>query len=351
MTPHTTNNHSGNFFDVTRHVAALMVILSHHFAFLGLEEPHVNESIKLGSFAVLIFFSISGYLITKSKVNSSSNISYIKKRVLRIWPGLIACAFFTTYIVCGLLGNKDFFDWSTSFQALKTFFYYSFLGSHASDIQSNFFSAGFIFPSSVNSSLWTLLFEVLDYVMVLILFSMLNNKLASVLFFVGSAGVFFINYKLNISGYYLSRLASLSIPFSIGSMLYTFREHWEKGGFRYLIVLLGIALFALSIKYCNQFEWNPLTLFATPLIIVPLCMCFNDLIIKGRFDFSYGIYVYAFPVQQAVVNLITDDFFSSLIISSLITIALAMCSWFFIESVFLKRKKASSEIPAGIIPQ
>lgn len=351
MTRHTNSNHSCNFFDIARHIAALMVILSHHFAFSGLDEPRINESTKLGSFAVIVFFSISGYLITKSKLHSKSSYSFIKKRILRIWPGLIACAFFTTYIICGLFGKTGLFDWATSVQAIKTFMYYSLLGSHASDIQTNFFSSGFIFSSSVNSSLWTLLFEVLDYMIVLIVFSLFNKKLASTLFLAGSICVFLINYKLSISAYYLSRLSSLSIPFAIGSILFTFDSLLKKRILKYITLLLGIAFFLLSLNYCNQFEWNPLTLISTPLIIIPLCISFNDFIIKGRFDFSYGIYVYAFPVQQAVVNLVTHDFIKSLLISLIITILLAMCSWYFIESIFLDRKKRPRAIPIEIVNQ
>ncbi|WP_375540924.1 acyltransferase family protein [Klebsiella pneumoniae] len=74
-------------------------MISHHFALNGLPEPKIFGSTKLGTLAVIIFFSISGYLITSSFINSKTTISYIKKRVLRIFPGLIACSFIMTLLI------------------------------------------------------------------------------------------------------------------------------------------------------------------------------------------------------------------------------------------------------------
>ena len=54
------NMSRNNCFDVARHIAAIAVIFSHHFAFNGLPEPKVLGITKLGTFAVLVFFSISG---------------------------------------------------------------------------------------------------------------------------------------------------------------------------------------------------------------------------------------------------------------------------------------------------
>jgi peptidoglycan/LPS O-acetylase OafA/YrhL len=61
----------------------------------------------------------------------------------------------------------------------------------------------------------------------------------------------------------------------------------------------------------------------------------------GRFgDISYGIYIYAFPVQQVVVWQLQHkvDWWLLLATATLITIILALSSWHFIEKWALKLK-------------
>lgn len=69
---------------------------------------------------------------------------------------------------------------------------------------------------------------------------------------------------------------------------------------------------------------------------ISLCINIKDPFIKGRFDLSYGIYIYAFPVQQLVINVIGASFYIGMLISAVITIALATASWFLIEKRFLR---------------
>ncbi|MFC6362763.1 acyltransferase [Tatumella punctata] len=332
--------HDSNCFDILRHLAAFLVIISHHFAFNGLQEPLLNPSTKLGSMSVLVFFSISGFLITQSKIRSRDNWTFIKKRTLRIMPGLICCAFFTTYIICGIFGRQGFTDWALSLQAFKTFLYYSLLGSHATDTMTNFFSTNFIFSRSVNSSLWTLLFEVIDYVMVLIFFSIFRNKiLASLLFLSISIAAYVFQVKTGTSAYYLARFSSLSITFALGSLLLITIDLWKVNYWKIVILISGVALYILSLFNKSDAEWDIFTLTSVPLIVIPLGLSFKDRIIHGRFDISYGIYVYAFPIQQLYSNIAGLGFLSSLVFSILTVFILAISSWVFVEKSFLKRKK------------
>jgi len=332
--------HDSNCFDILRHLAAFLVIISHHFAFNGLQEPLVNPSTKLGSLSVLVFFSISGFLITQSKVRSKDNWTFIKKRFLRIMPGLICCAFFTTYIICGFFGKQGFAGWTLSAQALKTFIYYTFLGSHATGVMTNFFSADFVFPNSVNSSLWTLLFEVIDYAMVLIFFSIFRNKtLGSLIFLSISLVAYTIQVRTGVSAYYLARFSSLSITFSLGALLLSTLELWKLNYWKVIILLAGVALYLISLFHKSNAEWDIFTLICVPLIVIPLGLSFKDRIIHGRFDISYGIYVYAFPIQQLYSNIASLGFISSLALSILTVFILAISSWILVEKNFLKRKR------------
>ena len=73
---------------------------------------------------------------------------------------------------------------------------------------------------------------------------------------------------------------------------------------------------------------------------------FSERLINGKFDISYGIYIYAFPIQQITINLVTRNFWLSMGISVALTLGLAALSYRFVEKPFLKasclfRKNAS----------
>jgi len=79
------------------------------------------------------------------------------------------------------------------------------------------------------------------------------------------------------------------------------------------------------------------------IITIFIGVTFSDALIKGRFDYSYGIYIYAFPVQQLCINTLNIGFYTSMILSAVVTIALASLSWHFVEKRFLFRSAGSRE--------
>ena len=87
-----------NNFDALRLVFAIFVIFSHAYALVGKTEP-VLLGRTLGNLGVHGFFVISGYLIVKSKLNSSSSF-YVISRALRILPGLVVALY-----IANLIGN------------------------------------------------------------------------------------------------------------------------------------------------------------------------------------------------------------------------------------------------------
>lgn len=63
-------------------------------------------------------------------------------------------------------------------------------------------------------------------------------------------------------------------------------------------------------------------------------------------DWSYGIYLYAYPVQQTLVHAGVRDLALSLALSSLITLGLAMLSWQLVEARALRLKPRGPGIAA-----
>lgn len=90
--------HRDNAFDLIRFVAALAVLFSHSFATSGLPEPTYFGGETAGSLGVFVFFAVSGYLVQQSWSRQPDPRSFVLSRVLRIFPGLLACLLF-----CGVL--------------------------------------------------------------------------------------------------------------------------------------------------------------------------------------------------------------------------------------------------------
>lgn len=75
----STTEHTNNF-DFIRLAAALMVLVSHQFALQGLSEPVLKGLHSLGGVGVLVFFSISGYLVAQSWLNDPHWLRFATKR-------------------------------------------------------------------------------------------------------------------------------------------------------------------------------------------------------------------------------------------------------------------------------
>lgn len=225
----TSFRHGSNCFDLLRHAAAYMVLFSHHFALSGFSEPKIFDSTtSLGGFAVIVFFSISGYLITGSLLNSKSLKSYFIKRIFRIFPGLIVCSLVMTVFIFPFYGlNQTPVAWLGSLNSIKSFVYFSFFGSPGAGDLVNGFTSNYIFQDSANGSLWSLKFEFFDYIAIAVIFLFFKKNLtASISFLLLSFAALMINNTFHISDYYLYRTATYSIPFAIGALLYSTKHVW-----------------------------------------------------------------------------------------------------------------------------
>ena len=81
------------------------------------------------------------------------------------------------------------------------------------------------------------------------------------------------------------------------------------------------------------------------ILIIGLALSLRDKWINGRVDLSYGIYIYAFPTQQIVINLISTQFWLSLAITLLLTLIMAYLSYRFIEKPCLNFSSAKKAVP------
>lgn len=332
-------NHSNiNSFTVLRLLGAFLVLLSHSFDLLGINEPlETIYGIKFSKIGLWIFFSISGYLISSSALHSKSIFSYIWKRFLRIFPALIIVTvlsiivigpIFTTLPIQEYLNNKDSFEYLSNILLYRN--QYSLPGVFLKNIEG----------SAVNGSLWTLAYEFTFYLMasLLIFIPVYCRKFWSALILIFMTSLYLVGWfkpLLTVPFFYLNvkALGEFGVLFSIGMICQTHKFHKLKPN---VFQLISIAVFALLLLIINSHLLLPF--FAPFIILIGLQKSVFSIIDKIG-DISYGMYLYAFPIQQSIISI---NPMISPIVLLLTSTTLAACfgylSWIFIEKPSLKLK-------------
>lgn len=328
-----------NNFNIIRLVAAISVTFAHSFALLYGKTVSLwgMNSGYFGSMAVAIFFTLSGYLITQSFCQNPQWKTYLKSRVLRIFPGL----FFANFVTISIVG---FFVKS---QGLSLFLDSNNLAYLFNATVFKTYNYGEVFAplphTAANGSLWTLPVEFRMYLFVLLLGVMgfLRKRLLALatILILAIAGFFQISiigdylYPLffDFSGFDIAYL-NLAMSFGMGMLFYLFREK--------IILSIPAAIFAIAVVYWAEEPY--LKYFAMPYAAI-VFGSHPKLYIKSfnfKNDISYGIYVLSFPIQQTFIfnQWITNPWLI-FICTMLIVTPLALFSWKFIEKPALKWKK------------
>ncbi|MFE4712008.1 acyltransferase family protein [Paenibacillus sp. NPDC056722] len=334
-------NSRENNFDLLRLIAAILVILSHSYPLtLGsnANEPFIRLTKgqeTFGGLGVSIFFIISGFLITYSFERCNNVFEYFRNRILRIYPALIVLICLTVFVLGPILTTIDvkaYFLNTGTLRYLESFMLVNMQYGLPGVFENN------PYPNAVNGSLWTLWYEFFFYIIVAVLGSLklLKKYIMVPLFFM----VLFVNLKLDPS-VAVFQYVQLFMYFSLGMIVYLFRKDIKLNPYLASLSAILLVLFSWGGHYKLAY-----ILFGTYLIFylgLGIPKLFKKIQEKG--DFSYGLYIYAFPVQQIVSLLLIDQItpFYNFIISTPITLAISIVSWFKIEkkSLQLKKKKIS----------
>lgn len=335
-----------NCFDFLRFFAAILVIFSHSYPLLGYQKDWLTLRIKsgmsFGSLAVSIFFIISGFLITASWYNQKQIIPFLKNRILRLYPALIFVVLVSFFIVGPIFSDlsvKDYFLHSGSVEYLWNMTIIKFKSSIPSVFAQN------VYKDTFNGSLWTLRTELHCYLIVAVLgvLGLFKRK-----FFWYLWSIPFLIWFFGVSH---SNELYFVILFLIGQMYYLLKDKIQLNKSIAILAVVGFAgyLFLSDIHFIIR---NFLLVFSLPYLIFYLAY---NLPILNNFskygDFSYGLYIYAFPVQQIVSNLTGGDLSikSFFFISFLITFLCSIFSWYFIEKRALSLKKISLRKTMGLV--
>lgn len=322
-----------NAFDLIRHFAAFLVLFSHHYPISGRPEPSVPGWDTLGFVAVVIFFSISGYFMPKSFSNSAGFVEFMVKRCKRIFPGLFVCSIIMVYVIGLIFTAASLYDYLFSTVQFKTVFLFTvFMGRTIPTVFSDF-----TFKDAINGSLWSLPVEFLCYVIIGSVLSLFNSWKSVVCLLLAACianatlGIKWVDFAVfNVP---MSYLSLFGIAFCTGSLMSMTRTSWMK----YRIPMVAISLLLIWLLRGRP-EVQILGTASIAVLTIIIGLSFRDKIIHGRFDISYGVYIYAFPIQQLVVNCVTRDFWLGMFISAALSIAAGALSYKYVEEPFLRNK-------------
>lgn len=340
-------NTRDNNYNLIRFLAASMVLFAHSYDLLGVAFHSSVEYIGVGisELGVDIFFITSGFLVTISLIHSKSLKSFVWSRFLRIYPALLASIIFC--IALGIIfTNLTFIEYITH-ENIKIF-----ISMNLNLLDNNImYSLPGVFDSNlstaINGSLWTLPWEIKMYI---------------ILFFIGILRYFktdffsekrlkmicwiLVLYFLSLS--FLNRMyptvTSLNVTpilrfipiFFSGSLFYLYREQIPLKHSLFVLLLLIELFFSINYELGFYFHSIFIGYLVLYLAYIPngYIRNFNKL---G--DYSYGLYIYAFPIQQAIINIYpTISPLVLFVISFLITLLLSILSWHFLEMRMLKFK-------------
>jgi peptidoglycan/LPS O-acetylase OafA/YrhL len=339
-----------NSIGFLRVALALSVLVSHGYGLGRLpNEPlsvFSDNRLGFGTLGVAGFFALSGYLITQSFTHVSSPWRYLWHRILRIFPGFWVCLLMLAFVLGPIAQLMEYGtlahyfgrpDWNVS----------GFLRRN-SLLTLNAHRIGDLFahnpnPYNVDESLWTLEVEFRCYLAVMLLgmlrrlplarYLVLLLPISLLLIYVSGNDAYCRNWIIPRHTYPM-----LYVFFAIGSLCYIYRK-WLPMTRQLFYAALALAL--VTLHFGGMQVVLPLT---WPYILLYLAQRLPLQKFDKRGDFSYGIYIYAFPVQQIVI--LTGIYRSGPIIGAVLnigatialTLPLAFLSWHLVEKPCLRLK-------------
>ncbi len=331
------DSHSNNF-TALRLFAALLVLYGHAFELYKLPAPSFMGWMPLGPIAVYIFFAISGYLISISWTRDSHIVRFVLKRVLRIFPGLIVCILLTIFVLGALTTTLSFGDY---FKNPQTWAYVKNIFLHINYTLPGVFETN-TYPRAVNGSIWSLPVEFAMYLIFACLAFILRGK------WLQRAGVILLAVLFFIANYYIGLTTVVFYAFPVQYLAICGMYFLVGVGihqWRLLRFLSASNVIAIAVIWLSLSRWPTLFEYVSYILLPFLTIAFGTGASKAftwldKYDYSYGVYIYAFPVQQVIsFYFLNHGFRFGIFTSAIITLCLAALSWHWIEKPALQYKK------------
>ncbi len=322
-----------NSFDLLRIVAAASVVMSHSWTLTGHSGVLLirwnDRMLDLGGFAVVVFFVVSGYLVAGSWTAEPNISVFFAKRALRIFPGLAAVVILSTFILGPAVTSDSLGRYLTSGGT------WNYLGT-LTLTPIRVVLPG-VFPKNpvpyVNGSLWTLPVEMICYCVLGVLgfLGVVRRRwpflLAVVLLTAIREGLLYgTSVDLQLSG--------LMMFFFMASLLRTYCVRICLPG---SLIALGLVVASLAtgvfVVGVPGLVYLIVYLGSRPTPIAAMLARYGDP--------SYGIYIYAYPIEQTLILLGLRSPGWLLAVALPVSVAAGYASWRLIELPVMKAGRAA----------
>jgi len=351
-------DHRLNNFDFLRFLFASLVLFYHSFPLLlgvGRRQPYFGEGFAglAGGGSVDFFFVISGFLVTASWMRAPRFRPYLTKRILRIYPGFLLAMLFCAF-VAGPFGTDSVSLYWHHFKIVKALVYLFLLPADVVGPDMTLMFPHQPFPEVIDGSCWTLRCEFTMYLLAALLgaaglYRLRQGRSVLVLF-----GLLFCFYAASrISGHpFLPKTpipwvgdpnewVRLSTFFLSGMTYYCYRSRIPVSSRFFAVSLTVLAAASFRPPWFDVF----LPVFGSYALFY---IAFQPGVKLHNFarhgDFSYGMYLYAFPTQQLLIRYFAPELNPYLLSVAAFPLSLlcAIISWHSVEKPCLLLKTLPS---------
>ncbi len=283
-----------------------------------------------------MFFALSGFLVAGSLLRTSSLFQFLGLRFIRIYPALATEVFLSALLLGPLLTTVSFRSYFTSPE------FWAYLLNVTGDI--HYVLPGVFhenpFPRIVNGQLWTVPYELMCYLTL------------------GALALLGLKRRQWLA---IAAAVVLTIVYALGKIL---RHQGDLsaivGGVSGIILVVCFLAGVAAYFYKDKLPWNAtlcalsgvttailLTVPYGDYVVAPIAAYFTvslgatnppkTRLLQGA-DYSYGIFLYGFVIQQTVMQLMPWGrvWWLNILLSVPLISLFAAVSWHFVEKPALK---------------
>jgi len=335
-------------FDYLRIILALAVMGAHSVATsYGEEVDYEVWKTPLRPFLCLLlpmFFALSGYLVALSFYRSKTLLKFLSLRIIRIYPALVAETVLSAFVLGPLFTTLTLHDYFTD-PLFKQYMLNMFGDVHF--FLPGLFDGNPYYPL-VNAQLWTVPYELLCYISLACLATIgaLRYRVLGLISPILLASAYCFTRLYRHGGELPGHNTAVPGPFLVisflcGVAICLYREKLPHN-LGVFLVCAGISIFIYSdsvatgsfADYIAPFTVAYCTIYLG-LTNVPRIRLINSA------DYSYGIFLYHFSIQQAIMHSVpwARQWYLNLAICLPITVVFAVASWHSVERPFLSLRR------------
>jgi len=331
-----------NNFNFLRFYFAFIVVIGHLIE-ISYFKPFLKLSPYFSTYiSVTGFFCISGFLISRSYLNTPNLKDYLKKRAARLLPAYVfiifSCALFLSFLskysISEYFTNPLLYKYLAANLTFLNFIQPCLPGVFTNNAAS----------CAVNGALWTLKIEVSFYLIIPVLLYLTKKIRLKQLLFIGIYLMSvlyrnFFEYLSNLPGIEYYSIIARQLPgfmsyFVCGIALNYYFEFFIQN--KKTLVLFGLLIFILERILGIEF----LTPLALSVIVFFVAFSFKRLNNFAKHgDISYGIYIFHYPIMKIASEFGYFEKYNPVVVSItivLLVLFVGYASWHLIEKRFLK---------------